>query len=183
LDKGEITGCLLRYNRTLLDRKWLPITIECSGEGFITSYENVVHLLNFALEVIRDITGSHLEPAGKPDWQYIGRMYNLYSYQLIDAARNMVSGVIRLVEAGGQLVNISGVFYYGFFEAFDDYFKKKMVHDGKIVEGRVLENVFLRKVKPVSQLPSGQTNIHKQPVYAVEGMHQLFIIFGAKNEA
>jgi hypothetical protein len=57
--------------------------------------------------MLSELLGLRLDVAGLEHWEYVGRRFNLYAFNISHGG--LVVGQIRVVESGGLLVGVSGV--------------------------------------------------------------------------
>ncbi len=104
----EVLGCRIRYNETTLGKTSTPYSLECTISWVVDSVSDINRALNETLFMLNKWLSLELKPIELPRWEYLGRRFNLYVYK-VGNGKNL-SGEIRLVETGSNLLCIAGVF-------------------------------------------------------------------------
>ena len=155
-----LAGCLVSYsplNRGL----GIPFSAECSVEDGLLGPEpaRAARLLaEEALLVIDELVVIGEAGLGyRPEWEYIGRMFNLYSWRF---SADHAEGAVRVVEIGGRAL--------GVFAAFNME-RTRPPRPGVVASrGRVPRLVLLQPRGEGE--PPGQKYVSRNPYYAVEGI-------------
>lgn len=163
--QGYLAGCLVRYNRYLLDVD-MPYSFECTMDWRIESASDVAAALEEAVVALSGLLSSDMSLGAFRHWEYIGRRFNLYSFSLIHSGREV--GIIRLVESGGYLVNVTGILRSGAEPWIDSLYDVR--EQGVVRDGDNLEEVVLRRISGAPGAPMGQKFIPNFVIYAVEGI-------------
>ncbi len=158
---ATVTGCRLRLNRVLPVE---PITsFECSVEGSIDSYYDVELVAREALEYLA-AAGLRAKASWKPQWELIGRKFNLYTYTLGFSAG---SGALRVVEASGEPVAVAGVVPVN---ALPGALRRALAESDYVVGDTVEAPVLL---EPLGSTAPGQHAVPRFVAYAVEGVQRI----------
>ena len=158
----DVEGCLVRYNPPTV-KLGLGYVFECTVEGSVSNVGDVERLAGEALSALSAVVGPGLEPAGGVGWEYIGRMFNLYSYKL--SVGGVEAGVLRVVEVGGAPLGVFGALRPGLESLLPGL--EGVWLAGEVEYGRPLKGpVYLREAHDEA---AGQ-GWGRFVVYAVEGL-------------
>ncbi len=162
-----VLGCKVRFNSLM--EKVLPYSFECTVEAAIASPGDMRRLAVEGAGFLGSMLSSDLAVEGPRHWEFSGDRFNLYSFRLL--AREDHVGVIRVVETGGEAVNITGAFLPGVEESIEGLSSIK--EEGLREEGFNLGIVTLKEKHDVGLLPPGQRASRSFAIYAVEGIQTI----------
>ena len=165
--RGSVAGCSVSRSR-FSAKLGLPYPFECSSDfSDIASFREVVHAVREASEYMSSIIGVALRISGFRGWEYSGQRFNLYSFGLEDSEGRPL-GVIRVVESGGYIVNLTGALF-GSASVYSEVLGQLDFGD-RIEEGDNLAHVMLDRKPKEGPMPWGQKSIGKFVIYAAEGI-------------
>jgi DMSO/TMAO reductase YedYZ molybdopterin-dependent catalytic subunit len=163
-----VLGCTLYFNRVLVDVR-LPFVFECTGDSTLDSPGNFAEVALESTAMLSELLGLRLDVAGLEHWEYVGRRFNLYAFNISHGG--LVVGQIRVVETGGLLVGVSGV--------LSDY-TSRLLDEGLLSElkgGRRLSTGYNMGLTLLDSVgggwPRGQRAIASYVIYAAEGVQDV----------
>lgn len=164
-----VLGCRVRFNSLM--EGVLPFSFECTVEGRVSSPGDMTGLAVEAASILGSMLGARFAVEGPRHWEFSGRRFNLYSYQLV-AGGQRPAGVIRVVEAGGEVVNVTGAFAPGEESVAPGLVEAR--ERGSIEDGYNLGIILLRSGEEREDgVPPGQKLVRDFAIYAVEGIQEL----------
>lgn len=161
----SVLGCRVSYSR-LNEELGIPFSFECTLEGGgVESYSDVVRVAREAAGELSTLLGGPLRVSRFSGWEYIGGRFNLYNFDLEHQGVNI--GVLRVVEAGGYPLNVTGVLA----GAARLYFSLLSQAGPGFVESHGY-NLGITYLKPGGggDPPPGQKYIRDFVIYGVEGI-------------
>jgi DMSO/TMAO reductase YedYZ molybdopterin-dependent catalytic subunit len=167
LPASPVLGCLVRFNKNLMAGTSIPFSFECVVEESIDTYGDVVRVAESAASYLSDLLGLHLELGNKVHWEFIGRRFNLYAYELLGGGTSI--GELRVIENGGYVINISGVLVDGIVNRVEGDLADELLNKRVISKGYTMKTVFLEPLS-MELKPSGQVVVPRFIVYAAEGI-------------
>lgn len=160
-----VLGCRVYFNR-FLEPLGLPFVFECTGDSKLESPGDFLELASSGVRMLSRILGFNMEVYGLEHWEYIGRRFNLYAFNIVSSSS--VLGQVRVVESGGLLVNISGVLSSHVSSIVNSGILGELRMGRFISEGYNLNVTYLRGAG--GGWPSGQKPIPRYVIYAAEGI-------------
>lgn len=162
---GGVLGCSMYFNRVLVN-VGLPYVFECTGDSSMGSPGDFLTLALESTSLLSELLGLKLEVGGLEHWEYIGRRFNLYAFNI--SLEGVVLGQVRVVEAGGLLVGISGVLSDYTSSLLDESVLAGLKGGGRLSIGYNMGLTLLDSVK--QEWPQGQKAITRYVIYAAEGV-------------
>ncbi len=170
MPRGDIVGCLVRFNKVLMGDTPIPYSFECTTSvEDVERYEDIEWVAGAAVEALSDTVGAELGLGPGVHWEYIGRRFNLYAYPVVSSGTRI--GELRVVEAGGLVVNVSGGLGAELGAVAPEAVKR--LQESRVLRrGQVLEAVYLEPGGGEASAP-GQVAVPRFIVYSVEGVQEI----------
>lgn len=162
----ELLGCRVVYNR-FLEEPGIPYVFECTADADIGGEADARRVAGESLSLLGSMLGLELGLGLPPYWEYIGRRFNLFSYPVIHGSTRV--GQVRVVEAGGSLVNVTGAFTRLLRPLLGEDSRRALASGG-LESGRNLGIVYLDEEPGEGGMPQGQKRVESFIVYAAEGV-------------
>ncbi|MEM4738048.1 MAG: molybdopterin-dependent oxidoreductase [Acidilobaceae archaeon] len=160
-----ISGCTVYYNRFLAS-SGIPIVFECTGDYNLNSPLDFRIVAENASRTLSTLLGLDLNIHSLRHWEYIGRRFNLYAFDL--AAKGYVLGQIRVVETGGLLVNVTGVLSEFSGSLIPPSVWDSLISGSRLSIGYNMGIYYLKGSSP--SWPRGQKPISNYVIYGIEGL-------------
>ncbi|WP_243637317.1 sulfite oxidase-like oxidoreductase [Aeropyrum pernix] len=169
--EGSVLGCIVRKS-SLSAILGLPYPFECTSDmKGIEGYKDIKEAAREASSFLSKMLGVQASVARFRGWEYLGDRFNLFSFELEGNGRTL--GVIRVVESGGYVINITGALLG--VASVEAPILEELSGGRDVREGEVLELVMLRR--PSGQvgdkMPYGQKTVPKFIIYAAEGLQKV----------
>ena len=161
----DLIGCRISYSELNVELG-IPYSIECSvEEGSIEdSFSLIMEYASTAASTLSEMLGFKIRSGNLEGWEFIGKRFNLYKFPLLSFSGKV--GVLRIVEAGGHIISIAGVFY--------ESSERTLRALAKVKSGETIsygENLGITLLNSGHQgEPYGQKPVKKAPIYAAEGV-------------
>ncbi len=145
MGEAILTGCLLKHNKHLMSKSWIPLSFECSGNAELIQYSNVVNVVRRAVELLNNFVTTGLRFIDDPYWEFSGRRFNLYSYELIDG-NGFSAGTLRVASLSTHLLNVSGGLHSRTISMLNDEVRDELYAIGKYSRGKIMDITFNKEV-------------------------------------
>lgn len=164
----EVLGCKVRLNH--IQEKVLPYSFECTVEGEVKAPADMRSAVVEASRILSGMLSAELDVEGPRHWEFSGERFNLYSFSISTGTTRV--GVIRAVEAGGVILNVTGAFLPGSNDLVPGLVDVR--ERGSLEEGYTIGVTFLRRPSSAGRrLPPGQRATDSFTIYAVEGFPEV----------
>lgn len=164
----EVLGCRVRLNR--IQEGVLPYSFECTVEGGVEAPGDMRAAVVDASRILSGMLSAELDVDGPRHWEFSGDRFNLYSFSVRAGGERV--GVIRAVEAGGVILNVTGAFLPG--SSYRVPGLADVRERGELEEGYTIGTTFLRRPgRAGGRLPPGQRATDSFTIYAVEGFPEV----------
>ncbi len=164
---GGVLGCRIRFNSLM--EKVLPYSFECTVDRSVSSPGDMAAVAAEAAGYLGRMLGARLDAWGPRHWEFSGRRFNLYSFQLEAGGEHV--GALRVVEANGLALNITGAFLPGSDALVPGLGEAR--ERGVLEEGYNLDITLLGPSRAGGREPPGQHYVRGFAIYAVEGIQDL----------
>ncbi len=113
----------------------------------------MINVVREAVELLNNFITTKLRLVDEPYWEFSGRRFNLYSYELVGEGGVNV-GTLRVIELSTHLLNVSGGLYSQTISQLKDEAREELHASGKYSEGKVMDITFNKEIWGESYSPT-----------------------------